>query len=66
MPPFWVKLPLTLSVPIELPGASVASLATMPPIVPLPPSRPPLLERHALARLPFTDSVLALTVVAAV
>ena len=41
-------------------------LDTSPPIVPLPPSMPPLLSVTVLASEPFTTSVLALTVVAPV
>ena len=64
MPPFWVKLPVMFSVPIELPGASVPPLDTRPPIVPLPPIMLPLFSVTVLASEPFTTSALALTVVA--
>jgi hypothetical protein len=58
-----VKLPLTVSVPIELPGARMPPFETRLPIEPVPFNMPPLFSVTVLARLPFTDSVLALTVV---
>ena len=66
MPPFWLKLPAMFSVPIELPGASMAPLETRPPIVPLPPSVLLLSSVTVLARLPFTTRPLPVTVVAPV
>jgi hypothetical protein len=48
-------LPVTVSVPIELPGAMVALFAVRPATEPLPPRLPPL-KVTPLARLPFTTS----------
>ena len=62
MPAAWTKLPFTVSVPIELPGASVPAFITRPAIMPLPPSVPAFIVT-ALARLPFTTSLPPLTVV---
>ncbi len=62
-------MPLTVSVPIELPGATVPPLATeVVGTVPVPPSVPPLATATPLedAIEPFTDSVPALTLVAPV
>ena len=57
LPAAWMKLPLMLSVPIELPGASVPALTTLPKIVPLPPSVPPAFTVTLLVMLPFTARV---------
>ena len=56
------RLPLTLRVPIELPGASVPALTTRPATLPLPPRVPPFIVTP-LARLPLTTRLPALTVV---
>jgi len=48
-------LPVTFSVPIELPGASTPPLeVSWPMIVPLPPIMPPDATTMLLVRLPFT------------
>ena len=54
LPAACTKLPMTLSVPIELPGASVPLLVTRPAIVPLPPKVPPAPTVTLLVILPFT------------
>ena len=56
-------MPLTFSVPIELPGAMMPPLATRAPTRPVPFSTPPLFTVTAPAMLPFTMSDPALTVV---
>jgi hypothetical protein len=63
------RLPCTVNVPIELPGASVPPLLiAAEPTVPLPPSVPPAFTvvRIDVAIEPFTSNVPALTVVAPV
>ena len=59
-------LPLTVIVPMELPGANTPPLAvlTAPLMVPVPPSMPPELIVTGEAIEPFTASVPALTAVA--
>ncbi len=63
-----LRLPLTVSVPIELPGASTPPAETLVvPTVPEPPSVPPLFTvTFELAIEPLTRSVPPLTVVAPV
>ena len=63
MPPFWVKLPLTVSVPIELPGRHDAAVGARPPMVPLPPSMPPLFTVTRLASCRSPQGPPAFTVV---
>ena len=63
MPPFWLKLPVMFSVPIELPGAIMAPLETRPPIVPLPPIALLASRVTVLASEPFTTRPLPVTVV---
>jgi len=61
------KLPLTVIVPIELPGARTPPLFTVvEPTVPVPPSVAPPLTVTGPAIAPFTLNVPALTVVAPV
>ena len=59
------RLPWIVSVPIELPGASVPPLMVVWPRVPLPPMLPPAFTVSPLDDTiePLTDSVPALTVV---
>lgn len=48
--------PLTVRVPIELPGASMPLFATVPKIVPLPPRLPALATVTLLVMVPLTAS----------
>ena len=60
------RLPWIVSVPIELPGASVPPLMVVEGNMPLPPMLPPAFTVSPLddAIEPFTESVPAFTVVA--
>ncbi len=52
-----VRLPATLRVPIELPGASTPPLTKTLSIVPVPPSVPPALTVTKPLMVPLTESV---------
>lgn len=57
------RLPATVIVPMELPGASVPPLMVVLPTVPLPPSVPPGPTVTAETSEPFTRSVPPVTLV---
>jgi hypothetical protein len=63
LPAAWVNEPLTVIVPIELPGASVPRAFTVPKIVPVPPKVPAAPTVTLLVTLPFTASVPVMTLV---
>jgi hypothetical protein len=56
LPAFWTSAPLTVSVPIELPGATTPMLVTEPKMVPAPPSTPSAPTVTSPVMLPFTAS----------
>ena len=63
MPPFEAKLPVTVSVPIELPGDRIPPLEKKPPIEPVPRRKLAASIVTTLARAPLAYSVLPVTVV---